>query len=235
VPGGDEGAVRRHLASNGALYGLPEAREDLRLERVTEGLLGRHFHFRQYAGGIPVLHAGVTVSMSHSNGAVYLVHCATVPADAAGRSGRALLDSEGALDRAWGHVSVQGRLNALPACELVWVPVRDGLRLAYATAIACSSPLGAWEVIVDAETGRILDSANRMRTDSRKRRAAPERAPGSPAGRRPAKSRAAATAEFLSAGKAYVSAEPALTGSAPQGSGLVFDPDPKTALADDSL
>jgi hypothetical protein len=235
VPGGDEAAARRHLARNGALYGVPEAPGDLRLEKVDESLLGRHFHFRQYSGGIPVLHAGVSVSMSHSNGAVYLVHCATVPADAAGRSGRALLDSEGALDRAWEHVSVRGRLNALPGCELVWVPVRGGLRLAYAAGIACSSPLGAWDVIVDAETGQVLESANRMRTDSRKRRAAREPAPGGTAWTRPAVLRAAATAEFLSAGKAAVPSAPALLDSGPQGAALVFDPDPRTALADDSL
>lgn len=235
--GGDPGIVAmEHLGRNRVLYGLPAGADDLRLVRTSRSLLGQHLHFQQYAEGVPVLRAGVTISLSLSNSAVYLVHSATVDAGNRERPGKMALDAEGALDRAWAHLGVRGWLKALPRSAMVWIPVGDRLRLGYGVDVACTDPLGAWEVLVDAETGVILGSSNLMRTDGPKggRQGAAPVAPGMADAGDPV-SRREATAAFIAAAEAASSPVPAADKATAQGSAWLFDPDPKTALASDSL
>jgi hypothetical protein len=240
VAGDGEGTVRRHLARNKERYRLPSDVADLKLVAMRESLLGKHFHYRQYADGIPIFSAGVTVSVAHTNRAVCRVHSAAVPTEGKARFGKANLDAEAALDRAWAHIRVTGRLNTLPAAEVVWVPSDNGLRLAYRTEIACTAPRGAWEHLVDAGTGQILLSRNRMRIDTRKRGEGDVSIPTGGVVYEAPVSRRDATAAFLAAKTVTSPGEPpvgsqVLFDSVAQGSAWVFDPDPKTTLLSDAL
>lgn len=240
VAGDGEATVRRHLARNKERYRLPSDVADLKLVAMRESLLGKHFHYRQYADGIPIFSAGVTVSVAHTNRAVCRVHSAAVPTEGKARFGKANLDTEAALDRAWAHIRVTGRLNTLPAAEVVWVLSDNGLRLAYRTEIACTAPRGAWEHLVDAGTGQVLLSRNRMRIDTRKRGEGDVSIPIGGVVYEAPVSRRDATAAFLAAKTVTSPVEPpvgpqVLFDSVAQGSAWVFDPDPKTTLLSDAL
>lgn len=234
----DDASAKAHLLLNSGRYGIPPDPLDLVYAGVRESLLGRHFLFQQCVDGIPVLGAAVTVSAALTNHAVYRVSSSTCAVK--NRSGRALLDSEAALDRAWAQLAVRGRLHALPRASLVWTPAEGGLRLAYRAEIACSDPLGTWETLVDAETGRVLSSRNRMRTDSRKRGGQTDGGEKARGGTGSTVSRAGATAAFLAeTGRTSKTVQTAgaaiLADTVAQGWGWVFDPDPKTTLNSDAL
>ena len=228
----------QYLSENRNLYGLPADPANLQLVAAKESLLGTHYRYQQTINGIPVEHAQVVVSVS-ADGAIYRVFNNAYPQKGPLPLPAGLIPRSDAIQRAWNHLRVHGDLITTPRADLVYVPQGPSFRLIYRTLIAVQAPFGHWEQRVDAATGEILEVRRTEILD----------------GRDPAQVRKARqvpdfrlyTGPVLSlqeAGNRYTSAAAIATGVAmalapdqpnADGAAFVFDPDPKTALMNDTI
>jgi hypothetical protein len=153
--GAPEVMARQYLAENRAVLRLADpGLQDLVVRATREGRAGTTVRFAQYIQGIPVLAPDVAVTIDHSNRVTYVTNgyqpgievTTIVPSvtDAAARSlARARLAVSGAL------VFESNRLVVLPEGKLG--------RLAWQVKmVPAVSPIGDWEVLVDARSGEIF-------------------------------------------------------------------------------
>lgn len=232
------------LRQNAARFGLPANLNNLVLTSVQESLTGKHYHYQQMLRGLPVDRAEIVVSIAR-NGDLLKIFNETrhvsekMDADAVNQMyNKAQIGNEHALDKAWNNMKVQHPLVAAPKSDLVWVPTKNGFQLAHKVEIAAQMPTGGFVQYLNAHDGSLLDSySTSMPRKGERSLNARANIHG------PALDRASATKEFSNiAGKAggSVSASTAtatatLAPSGINGSGLVFDPDPRTALSNDAL
>lgn len=225
--------ARQYLADHHADFDIPQDLSNLTLTMTKESLLGTHLYFHQYIGNVPVDKADIVVSIKRADSQVYRVFNNTFPVHSSVAIPKALLSSNDAMDRAWTNLKVRGQLLSFPKSEQVFVPTNGTFRLAYRTSIHCDAPFGHWEHLVDAETGEILDVKDRIIHD----RHGSGKPPSTTAvDSSPLVSRASAEAELLNKqSSAAAKTSPASAKTTVNGTGLVFDPDPKTTLMSDSL
>lgn len=228
----DEDLARAFLTQRAADYELPADLSNLRLERVQESLLGHHYTFRQQIGGIDVETATVSVSIANSDGRVYRVYNNTYPVKNESMSGRsATLGEDVAYDAAWARLRAHGELNGAPAARLAWVPADGSFVLSWIVYLELSEPYGGWEVQVDAQSGQVLSTR-----DTHIYRV-PDELVTAPLSER-IDSYTGPVADRQTAFSRYEARQlraPAPAGIQASGTGVVFDPDPRTTLLDDSL
>ena len=148
------------------------------------------------------------------------------------------LDSEKILDQAWNNMKVQHALVSAPKTDLVWVPTKDGVQLAQKVNIAAQMPTGGYVQLLNAHSGELMNyySTSLPRVGKNSDRSFESRANSFA----PTLDRQQAMKDLAAKGLATVSSVNSLTSittvaSGINGSGLVFDPDPRTALNTDSL
>lgn len=217
-----------YLETYGALYQLPSAPADLRLWRTQESLLGTHFRFQQNLHGIPVENAEIIVSVDHNLG-ISKVYNNTYPVNETPAMPEVTIGADAALDISWSHLRVHGEiLDMAPSAKLVWVPEGRGFRLIQLTQVNVAEPFGRWQHRIDAVTGDILSV---RRTEISK---VPHEIQDFTGYEGPLVDRGETVARFEDLERQVSHAKGGERGPV-SGSGLVFDPDPRTTLADDSL
>jgi subtilisin-like proprotein convertase family protein len=162
---------------------------------------------------------------------VYRVYNNTYPTkgfDAQGRT--AVLDRDAAFDAAWNRLRAHGDVLAEPSARLVWTPVGETFRLDWIVNLELSAPYGGWKLHVDAATGRVVTTE-----DSRLARVNDELTLTPIAERIDAY--AGPTSDRRAAFTAFENARAPQSGNAvlANGTGVVFDPDPRTTLMNDNL
>lgn len=222
-----EARVLAFLERNHAAYGLNSAVDNLELIEVRESLLGTHYRYQQMLRGHKVDGGSMIVSISHEDGRIYQAYNNTYPVAFAKKiNSAARLDKEDAFDIAWLDMRVHGKLISQPKAELIFQPVGRDFRLVYRTEMGVEAPFGYWNHTIDASSGEILDVRSAAITrelvtadfDSYKG---------------PVLDRASSFADYAAESRArQVSRKAALVAN---GTGVVFDPDPVTTLADDTL
>ncbi|MEN8165766.1 MAG: hypothetical protein ABFS37_16675, partial [Acidobacteriota bacterium] len=226
--GDAESVGRAYLETYGELYQLPSAPADIRLWRVRESLLGTHLRFQQDLHGFPVEGAEIIVSVGHDL-RVSKVYNNTYPVIERPVMPEQIISGDIAVDIAWHHLKVHGEiLDMTPTAELVWVPEGLGFRLIHLTQVNVTEPFGRWQHSIDAVTGEILSV---RRTEISK---VPQEMPDFAGYDGPVHDRGQAVARFEDLEQERLSAKAGKRATV-DGSGLVFDPDPRTTLADDSL
>ncbi len=229
-----EALARAFVVDRSAAFGIAPDAESLRLSRVRESLLGTHYVFQQTIGGIDVDGAEIIVSVAKRDGRVYRAFNNYFPAKGAGVLPRAAaLDADAAYDAAWRRLRGHGDVLAPPAARLVWTPEGAGFRLNWIVDLELSAPHGGWTVRVDAGTGEVVETRDARLyrvVDETMARSVEERL-ADYAG--PATDRAAAFAAF--AAREAERAGAGLRGLRANGTGVVFDPDPRTTLMNDNL
>ncbi|MBP7867683.1 MAG: hypothetical protein KA419_17265 [Acidobacteria bacterium] len=218
--------AENYLRASADVFRFPPDLSTLRLERARESLLGRHFHFRQTLGGLPVLGGEIVVSVRFGDNRVFQVYNNTYPVAHPVAPPGALIGVEGALDASWEHLRVHGDLVAEPSADLCYLPEERGFRLVYRTFVATEAPFGSWEHRVDAVTGRVV-GYRRVEIDGRD--FPPSRADGLSRFEGPVVSRREQVERFRrrGAGRAVTVTPAAFPVS---GTGRVFDPDPRSTL-----
>lgn len=228
-----EDLARAFITDRAAAYGIAPGAEALRLARVKESLLGTHYVFQQTLGGIDVDGAEIIVSVARSDGRVYRAFNNYYPAKNAAVAPRtAALDRESAFDAAWNRLHAHGDVLSRPDARLVWTPVGADFRLDWVVDLSVSAPYGGWRVRVDANTGQVVET-----TDSNLYRVKDELSS------RTVEERIAAewgaTTDRRAAFAAFEAREAeqgaGLRGLRANGTGVVFDPDPRTTLLNDAL
>ena len=229
VAAGRQGADD-YLRAHRDEYKLPADPSDLKLLSTRESLLGTHYRYQQMLNGVPVEGGGVVVSISR-DGEVYQVFNNAYPVDVPPAPVKTLIGEERALDVAWNHLRVHGRLLHGLRSELVYLPVGGGFRLAYKTLVAVEAPYGYWEHQIDAASGRVI-SVRDTAIHEGKGTVSPKDF-ATYAG--PIKPRAEAVQEWQAAEVLRKQAVMSAQANTVSGTALVFDPDPRTALADEAL
>ncbi len=213
------------------LYQLPTDSDDLVLIDSRESLLGFHYTYQQRIHGINVQGGTLVVSIAKKDNRVYRVFNNTYPVtEVPQRTGA--ISSERALDSAWQRLRVHGDLTSLPLVQLVYTPVADGFRLNYIVDLAITAPYGEWRQSIDAATGSVLtvEDSRLIRKVNPDDATVEERLAeynGT------AWDRLATTEKF--AARQLQASQSALDGARAAGTGIVFDPDPRTTLRDNSL
>ncbi len=230
-PGPGRQVADEFLRANHARFGVSPDLSGLELEAVRESLAGTHYRYRQVLDGLPVDGAGLVVSVSRASGGVYQAYNNTYPVTAPPPRAKTLVGAERALDAAWGHLRVHGKLLGAPRARLVYLPVRGGFRLIYKTYLAVEAPFGYWEHQVDAATGEVL-SVGDTAVCGRKQ---PQGVPDFSAYDGAVWSRAQTSQAWEASRLAAASAVTAEIQGAGNGSALVFDGDPRTSLAAEAL
>ncbi len=122
-----------------------------------ESLLGTHNYYQQFLNGVEVEGAQVVVSVDN-NAEVIKVYNSTVGESLKSSDASIPFLSESqALETAWNHLQVNGKLTAAPVVKLVY---SKGLNLVYRIKLSVSSPAGHFDLTVDAQDGRVLDVAD---------------------------------------------------------------------------
>jgi len=233
------------LRQNADRFGLPASLDNLVLTRVQESLTATHYHYQQMLRGLPVDRAEIIVSIGKKGELLKIFNetrhiPAQVDADAVNQLyNKAQISDDQALDKGWKNMKVQHPLVSVPSSTLVWVPTKDGVQLAKKVQIEAEMPTGGFVQLLNAHDGTLLDSYSTSLPRKGGERSIEGRA--NVAGG--TLDRAAATAAAKAQGKSQSgAAQPAATAavaaalaSGINGSGLVFDPDPRTALNTDAL
>ncbi len=238
------GSAQDVLRQHAARFGLPVNLDNLVLSRVQESLTGKHYYFQQTLRGLPVDRAEIVVSIGHDGQLLKIFNetkyiSQQVDADAVNQLYvQARITPEAALERGWNNMKVQHPLVAAPSSNLVWVKTKQGVQLAQKVQIEAQMPTGGFVQYINAHNGELLDSYSTSlpRTNKNGERSIAARA--AVAG--PVLDRASATASALGrieppiVNKQGVAAS-TLAASGVNGMGLVFDPDPRTALNTENL
>lgn len=212
-------------------YKIPSDLSNLELVSVRQSLTGTHTRYRQMLNGVPVEGAEIIVSQRRADGSVFQVYNNTYPVTAAVPVAKNRLSPEAALQKAWDQLRVYGTLTALPQADLMYVPEKTGFRLAYKTLLFVDGPAGFWEHKVDAQTGEILS----VRRHEINEKYAPDSVPDFSLYRGPTSSLSTEWARYAAAAAAAAKAPAALPRATVNGTALVFDPDPRTALNNAAL
>lgn len=218
------------LKANHEKYGLPADLANVELAYSRESLLGTHLHFQQTLLNRKVLGAEITISVARDTGQVYLVYNNTYPDNSAGKrahSGAIALDEDTAYDIAWNRLRVHGELSLPPAAELVWLPGNGQFRLVYRVDLSVEAPFGHWQQDIDAQSGEVVALRSRA-ISNHPLHVDIDKYDG------PVLPRSAAFARFYQK-SASDSRSKAAAKATVDGSGKVFETDPRTALQDASL
>jgi subtilisin-like proprotein convertase family protein/Zn-dependent metalloprotease len=230
-----EGTARAFLDARAADFGVDVVR-DLHLVGRRESLLAHHFTFQQLLDGVPVELAEVIVSVAKRDGRVMRAFNNAYPvADADRAPAVAALDQEQAYDAAWRRVRATGHLRSTPSARLVHMPVGADFRLEWVVGLDLSEPAGAWQVHIDAQTGQVVEVVDRalMRLKTPETERPIDERIAAAAG--PLAFRPAAFAERARRDLEEAAAEAEAARNRANGTGLVFDPDPRTTLRLDTL
>lgn len=227
------------LRDNAERYGLPRSLDNLVLVEVQESLLGKHYRYQQMLLDLPVDNAQIIVSIGKNGQLLQIFNetrhvSAEMDDDAVNQLYlKAQISSDAALDQAWTNMRVQQPLVDLPKDELVWIPVKDGFQLVHKVTIAAQMPTGGFVQYINAQDGRLVGSYSTSlpRNGKFEDRTLDSRffVLGPPLDRKAA---TAAIEQKLGGAKPTFSAGLA---SGINGTGYVFDPDPRTTLNTDSL
>lgn len=226
----DTTTARRFLEAYHDLLGLPDDPADLPLERIRHSLLGTHFRFQQYLHGYPIEGAEIIVTLNDDR-RILMVYNNIYPVDQAPRLPSAFISHEQALQIAWNQLRVHGPLLLRePSSALTWIPVGRCFRLVYATSINVAKPYGRWLHRIDAATGEIVGL--RRSEISRTPMAIDRMAIASYEGPVTSLNEARERLRQQLLGKL-----PALASqkAVVDGTGQVFDPDPRTTLNDETI
>ncbi len=226
------------LRNNASRFGLAASLDNLVQTKVQESLTATHYTYQQMLHGLPVDRAEIIVSIGKSGQLLRVFNetrfiSAEVNAKAVNQLyNKHQLSEEQALDRGWANMKVQHPLVTVPKGDLVWVLTKEGVQLARKVTIQAEMPTGGFVQYLNAHDGSLIDSYSTSLPRTNK------------GGERTLAARATLAAAPLdrqsatdSVKKAAKQAAPlaALAPSGINGTGLVFDPDPRTTLNNDSL
>lgn len=158
---GDLGkATRDFIVTHGKLFNVPANRGEgtLKMVKAEETAGANHFYYQMVIDGVPVqdsvidLHVGKDRRIQLANGSFPTVKEIT---------------NQISINRIDAIASAKRALNAktvrcAPKADMVVVAEKGTGRMAFNVKIATSNPMGDWEVLIDAETGKEISRLNQM-------------------------------------------------------------------------
>ena len=169
--GSAESQARAFLREHQDLVGTSGSEGELFLRSIRESATGNHVRFQSGRQGIPVHGSFVSVHLNHSGEAVMVnnISPARQPGNVAQRVEKmqaARITDQEAISRAMSSVGVRS-LRLPPDAVRVIVagpdPADSMFSAAWKVQLAAADPLGDWQIVVDGETGAVIEEQNLMR------------------------------------------------------------------------
>jgi len=153
-------ATKKYLISHADLFNIPinKNKNVLKLLKQVEAAGAHHFYYQMDLNGVPVheavidLHVGKDKRIQLANGAFPTVREITNQISI----GR--IEAIAAAKRSVGIKKVRG----VPKAELVVYPSNEKGIMAYRVKISSNDPLGDFDVLIDAETGKEISRLNQL-------------------------------------------------------------------------
>lgn len=218
------------LAQNKNKYLAETSLNNLKLSKVKPSLSATHYHFQQYLNDIEIDKAEIIVSISNK-GEVVRVFNNTYPTPVQVMVDKQSLTAEKATNVAWNYLQVSGKLQASPKTTLTYLNLGRQFKLAYKVSMIVSQPQGDWEFYIDALNGKVIQSYRIDLPISKNANALENGAKWQPFAKN--KNHYPLTNALANFKAASQKAD--IVASKADATGLVFDPDPRTALNNESL
>jgi subtilisin-like proprotein convertase family protein len=160
TPAEPEIMARQYLKENRGILRLSDPMlADLSVRATRRGLAGTTVRFEQTFQGIPVLVPDIAVTIDRASRVMYVTNGYAPGVAVASTTPSVSLASARAT--AIAHLNVSGTL-ASETSRLVVVPEDKGGRLAWQfKMVPQATPVGDWEVLVDAQTGVVFHAVDR--------------------------------------------------------------------------
>lgn len=231
-----DSSLLEYIQGNAKQLGLNASLEGLRLEFKKSSLLADHYYYRKEINGIPVFGERLVVSVNKSSKRIDKIFNGLSdgkPVGARQLKASIKVSTAQALTRSWQFFQPQGKLLSEPKSQLVYFPKGKQLVLAYQNTLELSAPRGSWRQVVDANSAEVLKT---QRLDVPHKATADSHAVIGKVRPFPVNKKmlpfAAALEQFKQEQTERLNTQNALMAD---GSGLVFDPDPRTTLNDETL
>ena len=154
-------AAKSYIAENAEIFNLPKVKDAnlLKPVRVETTDNAKHVAFQMVIDGVEVSDARIELHLN-SEDVVTLAH-GSLPTIRE-INNEIVLGKYQAIGQA--KVAIKAnKFRAVPEAELKVWPERNGTaRMVYETKLAVEKPLGDWKIIIDAETGEVVDMNNEM-------------------------------------------------------------------------
>ena len=217
--------VEDYLKQNSGKFHLDANLANIKFIKKQTSLIGTHYTYQQMVGSLPLADSEIKVSIDKATGKIYRVYSNTKDASKAVAQKKSITERQ-AYDIAWNHLKVSGKLLHAPRAHLRYLYLNYEVRMSYSIHLPVSEPHGYWIYEIDAVNGNVLDyKDHRVHLSKSKRK--PTYGPRQLG---PMVSRQQAFLNFYSQPRSKP--ESVLNAS---GSGLVFDPDPRTSLNNANL
>lgn len=153
-------AARSHLQANGNRYHLKADLADLRDSATISSPGGTHVQFQQTLNGVPVEGATLNVGLDRANSVQLVVsgYQANLPQI----STTPRVTAAAAIATARSTTGAQGALAAAPQARLV-IYAEGTAALAWKITLSTDAPTGAWDVFVDAISGKPIATRSLLR------------------------------------------------------------------------
>jgi predicted small secreted protein len=155
--------------------GLGLKAANFRLKDSKQSLLGTHQYYQQTLNGIEVEGAEVVISTNDKGEVVKVYNTSVSESLNLVSAAVPLITEDMALETAWRHLAVNGRLMDRPVTRLVYAA---DMKLVYKVVLSTTSPFGHYELTVDAQTGRVIDSKDAALPRMKRAATAPVRLKG---------------------------------------------------------
>jgi len=229
----DLNPARTYLQRNWAKFGLAKQAENVVFKTVRQSLLGRHYIFVQKLNGYEIEGAKIIISVSR-DGDVYRVTNNTFPDPKADKpAAKSMMDGESAMITGWEYLSVRGKLMDSPEAELCYLPKDGEFHLVYRVKIEVNDPMGDWRLAIDAVTGEVHDTFNRHINHKSGEAKLAEQTPPQFEGQ--ISDFGSALADWKTRQREMRELMTKAASKREDGRGMIFDPDPRTTLLDDTL
>lgn len=211
---------------------LEENSKNLKLISTKKSLLGTHYYFQQTHLGKSIRNYQLIVSLNAKGNRIETIYKHLLPLATAASTiiTTPTLSLSEAEELAWNALQGYGNLLNIPTTDLIYSLENNAMTLVYQVKMSVSQPLGDWVFLIDAQTGQILKKHNRMLPRKPINEPLPMQNTLHSSSLKQAKEVILKQLDHQNTLLATAKQQAYVSGTA-----QVFDPNPKSTLADDEL
>lgn len=158
--------VRAWIRQEADSLGVSPRLDNLRLNRVRRSAKGIHYEFVTPDGIGAVRNSVLYVSLTADGSKIYRAYNGLAPKGGEISSPSQLrVTKDEALQIAWKHLKVNGKLLREPTAVLVNDQVAGVRKLWWLVSLETTSPAGSWEYLIDPASGAVAKSIDRRSYD----------------------------------------------------------------------
>jgi hypothetical protein len=156
-----EDIARAYLSDQSERFGVDKDTKSLKLFKLSRTPGGSHVFFDQVIKGVPVYASRMVVTINNLDEVTFVA--SEFRPDLKLNNYQPLISAEIALSVARAYLQITGEMIGDATSSLViFESIDRGAELAWRISLPADEPMGDWEVIVNADDGRIIQVKDRM-------------------------------------------------------------------------